>query len=485
MLQIHWIYSDTVITGGILEPLAIQSARIAIHNGNIVDVVACDRHAWTQFIESSNNDYTFEDLGSDIVSPSFVNSHTHLCMLAFRGIGGQVALANNVVKDLYFRLEEKMLPEDIKAFTRIGAVEAMMMGTGLVWEHYYFGTALTEALVDVGLCGVVASTLQDLAGPGKNRTADAWAETLSIIDNPTMQAKGIVAAVGPHASDTVSDDLWKEIAQLADSTGTPVHAHLAQALDEVEWSWKYHNMSPMTRMQHLGLLDISANRLWVHGLFISEEELRHVNKQRDHLGHCPSAQMQFGFPAHTLSWQDQQLKVLLGTDAGSCNDAINIQSELRFFASASTYSVTMGENLRKFRQSPNVQKARSVQEERQVIYDMRAPFSDPKTVLQSVWGHAGDLHPKAPVGAIEIGRWANLVVWDGNHPCLWPNWDILQGLTTANATPAIKRIMSRGEWKFDGDGYLSTRIMESPKIQEWREEATVLWKDLLHRTNIM
>ena len=28
----------------------------------------------------------------------------------------------------------------------------------------------------------------------------------------------------------------------------------------------------------------------------------------------------------------------------------------------------------------------------------------------------------------------------------------------ANVTPAIKRIMTKGEWRFDGKGYLASRI---------------------------
>lgn len=471
------LFSDQVVLGGISSSLEVSAALIEITDGKISSIIKCSRSELDPNLD-------IEDVGSSIISPAFVNSHTHLCMLAFRGIGGLSALSNNVVKDLYFQLEENLLPEDVLHFTRIAALEALMTGVGAVWEHYYFGDSLVQGLEDVGLCGAIASTLQDLSGPGKNHTQRAIDETLKLASDASKTEKGLVAVLGPHATDTVSDTLWSQIGEIATEHQLPIHSHLAQALDEVEWSWKNHSCSPMERMHRLGLTTLDVPRLWVHGLFISKEDLRSANPQLDHLAHCPSAQMQFGFPAHVNSWRTRDFKIVLGTDSASCNDGINIQSELRFFGAADSYAVTMGDTLRKFRKEGSLSRAKQVQEERQLIFDMRAPYVSPEKLLASVWGNAGDLHPQLPVGAIEIGRLGNILVWDSKHPCLWPNWDPLQGLAFNHATPALLRIMLRGEWLFDGEGYLASRIMQDSRIHEWQAEASLSWKKLLTRANL-
>ena len=473
------VFSNRVL----LSNFEITPARISIEHGVFADVQACSRSEWESWCEQHPQVKT-EDLGNALVTPTFVNSHTHLSMLAFRGIGGQAALKGNVVKELYFALEQNLIPEDVRAFTRLGAVEALMMGTGFVWEHYYYGDMLVEALQDVGLGGAVASTLQDIDGPGKDRTEMAWQETFDLLANDKANKAGVVAALGPHATDTVSDALWLKVADVSEQFNLPVHSHIAQALDEVEWSWERHNETPVQRMHRLGILDLNNPRLWAHGLFIGDDELRLLNPRLDHLGHCPSAQMQFGFPAHTNSWRSKNFKVLLGTDSGSCNDTINVQSELRFFSSADTYGVTMGESLRKFRKEPTLKRARTVQQERQMIYDMRAPFTSSPHIMSSLWNHAGDIHPSAPVGSIAKDRWANFVVWETEHPCFWPNSDTLHTLATANVTPAIQRIMTRGVWRFDGGGYLSNRIMQDPLIQDWRQEASERLRELQQRSHI-
>ena len=470
------IFSEQVVLGGITSSLEIASALLEIEDGKIIRCTKCSR--------SEMNFEGVSDLGDSLVSPTFVNSHTHLCMLAFRGIGGQKALSHNIVKDLYFHLEENITPNDVLCFTRLGGLEALLSGVGTVWEHYYYGDSLVQALDDVGLCAAIGSTLQDISGPGKDRTQQALDETIRLAEDTALTKKGLVAVLAPHATDTVSDSLWTTVADLATQHQLPIHSHLSQALDEVEWSWKHHGCSPLERMHRLGLTTLDVPRLWVHGLFISKEELQSLDPLLDTLGHCPSAQMQFGFPAYTNAWRAKGLKIVLGTDAASCNDGINVQSEIKFFAAADSYAITMGDTLQKFRNDGSLSKARRVQAERQIIFDMRSPYSTPERLLSSVWGHAGDLHPQLPVGAIEEGRLANILVWDSNHPSLWPNWAPLQGLAMSNATPAIQRIMLRGEWLFDGDGYLANRIMQDPKIREWQKEANFAWKALMKRTKL-
>ena len=337
-----------------------------------------------------------EDLGNALITPAFVNAHTHLCMLAFRGIGGLASLEGNVVKDLYFRLEQNLEPEDVRAFTRLGAVEALMSGTGFVWEHYHFGDMLTKSSQDVGLNGAIASTLQASMVLRKTSYRRRMGRYLCAPQQHHSRSTGTRSTWRPHATDTVSD-LWrKKIATVADEEELPIHFHLAQALDEVEWSWETHDLSPLGRMQKLGLTDLKVNKLWVHALYVGDEELNLLNPAFDRLGHCPSAQMQFGFPAHTNAWRNRGFDVLLGTDSPSCNDSINVQAELRFFSAADSYAITMGETLRKFRKDPTVKRARSVQDERQIIFDMRAPFVAPSTLLSALWNDAADLHPLAP-----------------------------------------------------------------------------------------
>ena len=168
------------------------------------------------------SDLVVEDLGNALVTPAFVNAHTHLCMLAFRGVGGLASLEGNVVKDLYFRLEHNLEPEDVRAFTRLGAVEALLSGTGFVWEHYYFGNMLTEALQDVGLkWSNQRPHYKTLMDREKIVQKTHGQKRMTLLKNSTATQTWTGSSIGPHATDTVSDELWRKIATVAEEEDPP------------------------------------------------------------------------------------------------------------------------------------------------------------------------------------------------------------------------------------------------------------------------
>ena len=152
-------------------------------------------------------------------------------------------------------------------------------------------------------------------------------------------------------------------------------------------------------------LDVS--RLWVHGLFVSKEDLECIDPDWI-LRHCPSLKVG-GFPVN--AWRTKNLNIVLGTDSASCNDGINVNQSL--FGAADSCVITMV-ILYKIEKTDSVSNAKHVQTERQVIFDMRAPYITPEKLLASVWGNAGNLHPQLPLAQSNV---ADLQYhgWDAQH----------------------------------------------------------------------
>lgn len=473
----HRIFGEKILLPLSDGSYELTSALLDIEGGRFTKITRCER-------TEIPSDKPIEDLGTALITPAFVNSHTHLCMIAFRGIGGLASLEGNVVEDLYFKLEAKMTADDIAAFTRVASLEALMNGTGFVWDHYYHGFAIAKTLAEVGLCGAIAPTLQDLSGPGVDHLDAAWESTFRIAESQYLRERGVVAALGPHATDTVSDELWRRVKEAANTWELPIHCHIAQSIEEVERSWEKHECSPMTRMQRLGICDLKTARLWVHGLWVSEKELDGLT-EKDALVHCPSAQMQFDFPAPTRPWRERKLPVLLGTDAASCNDSINLQAELRLFAAGQSYHISESTTHKRFRQSGSLEAAQQVREMRQKLWSQNAPFTVPERLLDTVWKNTNKLHNQANVGLIAEGALANICVWNPDHPALWPNDSILHTLCYSNTSPALNRIMTCGQWRIDGAGDLNGRIMRDPRTMVWLQEAQQRRTELLERAGVV
>lgn len=421
------------------------------------------------------------DFGTKLIAPAFVNGHTHIAMGAYRGIGGRASQAGNVVEELYFKLESHATDEDFRAFARMGAWDVALSGTGAIVDQYYGGLHVAEAMRDVGLTGIVSPTLQDLAGPGSSRWAEAMAITETLATDPEWAKAGIFPALGPHATDTVGDNLWGRLLTLAQRLNLPVHVHVGQSLAEVERSWAVHRCSPVERLQRVGALDADVHMLLVHMLFVSDNDLSLLSADKHTLGYCPRSQVQFAYPANIDSWRRAGLPFVLGTDAGVCNDSMNVQQELRWLAGAGVYDVPFGDAHARLRRQGDLNSARSVERHRKERFAEDKSLTDPLALLDSVGRTASRLHPQFNVGTLNVGAIANLCVWDLDHPAMWPATDPLRALTIGDAGPAMYAMVLNGEW-FGTPGYMVPSIVGSDRYQQHRLEAQERLAALMKRT---
>ncbi len=468
------IASRCVVLGGGHEPLRVGPARITIEDGRIARVE--DGPAATPAADDTR------DFDRWIVAPAFIDAHTHLSMTAFRGLLGTTDLTGNVIEDLFYRLEAPLRPEDIRAFTRLGAYECLLHGVGLVWDHYYGELAVADALHDVGLPGVVAPTLQDKAGPGRDRTDAQFAATLEIDDDASFRRAGIYAAFGPHATDTVSENLWNRVTETARSHDLPVHAHVAQSKEEYARAMEEHGCSPVEFLDRAGVLSGSPSLLAVHAIFVSDEDLGRFDPNRHTLGYCPLSQQQFCFPAHVPSWLQAGLPWAIGTDASVSNDSSNVQRELVAMAGIRGFGPSSGPAYTAFRGAGGVAQAEAADAARVDALQRLAPLCDPAVMLSRVWSVPGAMHPKFRAGVIEPGALANLLLFDPDHPALWPGDDPLRVLAYADAAPAIVGMMLCGRWR-GTPGSFRESILDD-RYRDAVAEAHARRRELLERVNL-
>lgn len=405
---------------------------------------------------------TVHDYGDRLVAPAFVDAHTHLPLAFLRGAIPD-AVPDDVVEDLFFAHEGRLTAADVRAFARMGAYDALLSGTGFVWEHYYHGAALAEALHDVGLAGAVAPTLQDLAGPGATDWPEQLEATRAIDQDARLLAAGIVAAVGPHATDTVSADLWERSLELAASAGLPVHCHVAQSLRELQRVIAREGRPPLAWLIERGVLERAPVALLVHALFCQEDELSALRDTRHRLVLCPSSQASFAFVAPFERWLRMGLEFVVGTDAAASSEASNVQAELR--AVARGPGPIGSAAFEKFFAHGRLDDARAIWDARP-----RDRARAPAALLRRVWDGPGRLHPRVTSGVLEPGALASVVVWDVDHPAFWPGRDVLGTLARGCPTAAIHAMWVAGR-RIGEDGDFAGSVVRSAAYRQARAEA--------------
>ncbi|MEQ9320781.1 MAG: amidohydrolase family protein [Polyangiaceae bacterium] len=469
----RWLASRRVVLGE-GDALRIVPAILEMTEPTIGRVEELEEERYAERIaEASDAGDEVIDHGDRLVSPAFVNAHTHLSLGMLRGFDLAAAARGNMVEELFFAVESTLTAEDVRAFTRMGAYESLLGGVGLVWDHYYFGETVADALAEVGLSGVVAPTLQDLSGPGKDVHDEQLDATARIDDRADLRARGIFAALGPHATDTVSDRLWRKALQMATTRRLPLHAHLAQSPEEVQRAQRRHGLSPVGWLDRLGILERAPSTVLAHAIYVSRQELEQLASGRHRLVWCPMSALVFGLPARIGVWSAHGVPWALATDCASNNDTNNVQAELRLIAAQRTMGASWSSAYERVLGARDGvgDEARRAWDERASLFAQGERLADPANMLARVWSIPGRAHPGVVAGVIETGALCNLVVWDLDHPALWPSLDPLHVLAMADATKAIFAMVVAGR-AVGIDGDFQRSLVDTDAYREARAEAT-------------
>jgi len=410
------------------------------------------------------------DWGDKLVAPAFINAHTHLALGFLRGLDLRAVARGNMVEEFFFTVERRVSPEDVRAFARVGAYDSLLAGVGLVWEHYYVGEHVAEGLADAGLAGVVAPTLQDLSGPG----ADAWERqleaTVRIDESTRLRERGLYAALGPHATDTVSEALFHRALAVAEARSLPLHAHLAQSIEEYRRARGRHGASPTEWLERIGVLERAPSNVFAHALYVDRADLARLARTRSATVFCPYSQLIFGFPAPVGAWTEAGLSWAVATDCASNNDTMNVQQELRFVAGQRTVGTTWSTEYARFL-AGDVGAAEDTWRRRCELTSQHEDGAAPAALLARVWSDPGAWHPKVRAGVLEAGALANLLVLDSEHPALWPAHEPLQGLAMSDVASAIWMMVVAGK-EIGAPGEFHQSLLASPELREARREAT-------------
>ncbi len=414
----------------------LKPALLSISNSHIDSV-----EEWNKPLNQLPSDTLI--LKNKMLTPAFVNAHTHLAMSFFRAIDLRSAASANMVRDVFFKIESHLTAEDVRAFTRIGAYESLLFGVGHVWDHYYYGEAIAQALQDVGLSGVVAPTLQDVEGPGKNTWEREWLATETIHRSQNYANNGIYAAWGPHATDSVSPQLWNKIKASISKDPLPLHFHLAQSRQEFGKHEK-ENTSPVQFVERMGIFDSKVPLMLAHAIYLSNNDFKILKKNlQSTLVSCPFSQMIFDFPADILEWQRQNLNWAVATDTVASNDSMNVQKELRFISGFPLQKLSHSQTYENF--SKNIPSLKEIEKERDKIWKNSEDFRQASFLLSRIWNIPGQMHTHVKVGILEKKSLANLIVWDCENPTLWPSKS-LRSLCFQDTSSAIDNMMVCGKW---------------------------------------
>jgi 5-methylthioadenosine/S-adenosylhomocysteine deaminase len=296
------VTGDAVVRDGWL---AVQDDRIAALGGTADPVPPAAR--------------TLE-LAGHVVTPGFVNVHTHSALTMVRGVAADLGFAPSYTKGIPNALD--LAPEEAAVLARLGAVEALCFGSTLIGEHFVHLDACLPELVKLGLRVHASLRLHDVdfraVAAGNWRFDPAIGEGLldrNVAAYAAWHGKenGRVAVqFAAHAADTCSEPYLARIAAEAHRRDAIVNTHLGQSKVELERVRARTDKTPAQVFADAGLLD--ARLLCGHCIYVDGAEIARLARAGAHVVHIPKCNAASGRLAPNPALARAGLNLALATD---------------------------------------------------------------------------------------------------------------------------------------------------------------------------
>lgn len=276
-------------------------------------------------------DDTVIDGGRKLVLPGFVNAHTHLPMVLFRGLADDLLLRVWLEEHIW-PIEKDLHPEEVYWGALFGLAEMIHGGTTTCADMYFHTDAIGRAVEEVGMrallsCGIIAERL-DAHGKRELKKAE------EAITHWEGAANGrIRTAVSPHAIYTCGEPVWHAAIDLAGKYAVPIHTHLAESAEETKWCQKNLGLRPVPALDRIGAFSAptaSVPILVAHCVRVDEADIRLLAERGVTVVHCPKSNAKLGNGIAPLAaMRAAGVRVALGTDGAATNNSLDMIEEMR------------------------------------------------------------------------------------------------------------------------------------------------------------
>ena len=265
------------------------------------------------------------DCRNKLVSPGFVNAHTHAAMTLFRSYADDMALMDWLQKKIW-PAEANLTAADVYWGTQLAIAEMLASGTTAFVDMYFFMDQVAKACVETGMRAALARGLIAADGPEQDAR---FKENEDLFNDFHGAENGrITVMLGPHAPYTCPPECMKKVVELAQRRGIEIHVHLAETKGEVDESLKKYGKSPVALMNELGVFDCGA--IAAHSVWVSPEDIAILAEKKVRVVHNPSSNMKLASGAAPVSAMLKAgVTVALGTDGATSNNNLDMLKELR------------------------------------------------------------------------------------------------------------------------------------------------------------
>lgn len=416
----------------IKNPLAIFTANnlnaaggLVIEDGVISELLKAGQQP------SLPCDQTF-DAREHVVLPGLINTHHHFYQTLTRAWGPVVNQPLFPWLKTLYPVWARLTPEKLALASKVALAELLLSGCSTAADHHYLFPGGLENAIDVQVEAVRELGMRAMLTRGSMSLGEAdgglppqqtvqqgeviLADSQRLIQQYHQRGDGaqIQIALAPCSPFSVTQEIMRQSAELAEELDVRLHTHLAETLDEEDFCLQRFGLRTVDYLDSVGWL---SSRTWLaHGIHFNPDEIERLGAAGTGICHCPSSNMRLASGiCPTLDLEASGAPIGLGVDGSASNDASNM-----------------------------------ILEARQALYIQRLRYGAEKITPELVLGWASKgsakLLGRSDIGELAVGKQADLAFFKLDELRFSGSHDPISALLLCGADKA-DRMMIGGQWR--------------------------------------
>ena len=312
----------------LLKDVTVQDSRrdILISQGRIRRIGPAGAGAAWQIA----GDIEMMDCSGKVAVPGFINMHTHSPMTLMRGIGEDMVFHQWL--DKIWKLEEHLDHEFVYWGTKVACLEMIRTGTTTFNDQYWFFDSSVRAAREMGLR---IATGYDVMDKGSAVEAERQKEQCIAKSEAFLGSKdpGHIYELAFHAVYSVSEEMIRWTADLAEKYDVPLHIHLCETRKEAEDCKAAHGgLTPVEYLDSLGVL--SPRLLAAHTLWLTPRDIELLAARGVHCIHNinSNTKLASGYRFLYNEMRDAGINLCLGTDGCASSNNLDMLEAMKIAA---------------------------------------------------------------------------------------------------------------------------------------------------------
>lgn len=426
------------------ERRVIRDAAIAVQAGKFVAVgkSADVTEAWTaqQVVDASGR----------VGAPGLIDSHLHSSFQLSRGLADEAGTREFLFQRM-FPYEGAMSEEDVQVSALFAAMELLRHGvTCVIDAGNYHPAATGRAVLSTGMRAVLGRSAFDLTKAVLGILPDGMIETTeqalerteALIEHvESLREPRLKASVSFRGLSNASDELIAGCTELAARHGCILQTHACFNYSTRDDSVANFGITEVERLERLGALH--EHTLLAHSGWLEPGEVEIITRRRPNIVAAPSSSLHNGYGNLIRGRYPELMQMGVNVGIGSdhaCSGITDIVQELLLFAGAH----------KEIHVNPRVMPPESVVEMATINGARCAGLS-------------------ASIGSVEVGKEADLVLFDTRFPEWQPLYNPVSNLVYSATGNSVSDVFVAGE-RVVSEGRL-TRVEEDEILRRVAETA--------------